>query len=685
MKLIRSVIQGLMLVIVAAITLEATGLIQYYFTQKGIHKEATQRAESRLEVAKLKILDIVDQTEVAVHNSVWLAQWALSVPDSLWAVSRRMVQDNPVIVGSTIALVPGYDRKRPLFSPYCFQAPGESSIRVSSLATEEYDYPSQEWFTKPLELGEGYWSEPYVDEGGGEILMTTYSVPLKAPDGRFVAVLTADISLDWLNDLVISARTYPNAVCTLVSRSGKNMVGDTGTLPKDEENHVFSTTVDKTGWTISVIIPDKEIFGGIRQVGFLVTLLQVLGIAMIIVILFSAAKDQKKFKELNDRKERMENELRIARAIQMSMIPKIFPPFPERKDLDMSATIVPAKEVGGDLYDFYIRDEKLIFCIGDVSGKGIPASLVMAVTRSLFRTVSAHEDNPAAIVRIMNDSMAEVNESNMFVTFFIGILDLASGHLRYCNAGHNAPLILTDAKHYLPVESNLPLGVLAGFEFKEQEAVMAYDDAIFLYTDGLTEAENGAHELFGDDRMNDVLSTRRSSNAHMEAIKNAVAEFVGEAPQSDDLTMLFIHYLNGSLNQQKERHLVLHNSVDQISQLTDFLQEIADEKGLDASTAMNINLALEEAVTNVIMYAYPEGTDGLVDLEAILRDDSLVFILKDNGTPFDPTAAPEADVTLSAEERKIGGLGIFLVRKIMDTVHYVRSDGQNVLSMTKNI
>ena len=685
MKLIRSVIQGLMLVIVAAITLEATGLIQYYFTQKGIRKEATQRAESRLEVAKLKILDIVDQTEVAVHNSVWLAQWALSVPDSLWAVSRRMVQDNPVIVGSTIALVPGYDRKRPLFSPYCFQAPGESSIRVSSLATEEYDYPSQEWFTKPLELGEGYWSEPYVDEGGGEILMTTYSVPLKAPDGRFVAVLTADISLDWLNDLVISARTYPNAVCTIVSRSGKNMVGDTGTLPKDEENHVFSTTVDKTGWTISVIIPDKEIFGGIRQVGFLVTLLQVLGIAMIIVILFSAAKDQKKFKELNDRKERMENELRIARAIQMSMIPKIFPPFPERKDLDMSATIVPAKEVGGDLYDFYIRDEKLIFCIGDVSGKGIPASLVMAVTRSLFRTVSAHEDNPAAIVRIMNDSMTEVNESNMFVTFFIGILDLASGHLRYCNAGHNAPLILTDAKHYLPVESNLPLGVLAGFEFKEQEAVMAYDDAIFLYTDGLTEAENGAHELFGDDRMNEVLSTRRSSNAHMEAIKNAVAEFVGEAPQSDDLTMLFIHYLNGSLNQQKERRLVLHNSVDQISQLTDFLQEIADEKGLDASTAMNINLALEEAVTNVIMYAYPEGTDGLVDLEAILRDDSLVFILKDNGTPFDPTAAPEADVTLSAEERKIGGLGIFLVRKIMDTVHYVRSDGQNVLSMTKNI
>ena len=673
-----------MLVVVAAATLEITGLIQYYFSQRGIREEATHRAESQLELTKLKIIDIVDQTEVAVHNSLWLAQWALTLPDSLWAVSRRMVEENPVIVGSTIALVPGYDKKHPLFSPYCFQAPGETAIRVSSLATEEYDYPSQEWFTKPLELGEGYWSEPYVDEGGGDILMTTYSVPVQDYSGKTAAVLTADISLEWLTDLVSSTRVYPNSSNSVVSRSGKPMV-EPDSLMTDEKVHVFTGTVDKTGWTMTITIPDSEIFGSIRQVGFVVIILQLLGLAMIILILRSAARGQKRYKELNDRKERMENELQIARKIQMSMIPKIFPPFPERKDLDMSATIVPAKEVGGDLYDFYIRDEKLIFCIGDVSGKGIPASLVMAVTRSLFRTVSAHEDSPAKIIKTMNDSMAEVNELNMFVTFFIGILDLSSGHLRYCNAGHNAPLILTDAKHYLPVESNLPLGIMGGFNYVEQETDMAFDDAIFLYTDGLTEAENINHELFGEDRMNAVLSARRGSDAHMEAVKAAVAEFVGEAPQSDDLTMLFIHYLKGSENQQKERRLEMCNDISEIARLSDFMQEIADEKGLDTSLAASLNLALEEAVTNVIMYAYPEGKKGKVELEAILRDGSIVFVLKDSGTPFDPTAAPEADITLSAEERKIGGLGIFLVRKIMDSVHYVRLDGKNILSMTKNI
>ena len=674
-----------MLVIVAAVTLEATALVQYYFSQKGIREEATHRAESQLEFTKLKIIDIVDQTEVAIHNSAWLAQWALSVPDSIWAVSRRIVEDNPVIVGSTIALVPGYDKKHPLFSPYCFQAPGESKVHVSSLATEEYDYPSQEWFTKPIELGEGYWSEPYVDEGGGDILMTTYSVPVHDYSGKVAGVLTADISLDWLTELVESVKVYPNSFNTMVSRSGKPMVEPVAASQIKGKTHVFNGTVDKTGWTMSIIIPDSEIYGSIRKIGLIVGILQLLGLFMIILILRSAAKNQLKYKELNDRKERIENELHIARSIQMSMIPKIFPPFPERKDLDMSATIVPAKEVGGDLYDFYIRDEKLIFCVGDVSGKGIPASLVMAVTRSLFRTVSAHEDSPAKVLKAMNNSMAEVNENNRFVTFFIGMLDLANGHLRYCNAGHNAPLILADTKQPLPVVPNLPLGVIGGFEYEEQETDMHYDDAIFLYTDGLTEAENASHELFGEDRMNAVLSTRRCSDAHMEAVKAAVAEFVGDAPQSDDLTMLFIHYLNGSENQQKERHLVMRNDINEIARLADFIQEIADEKGLDAAMAMNLNLAIEEAVSNVILYAYPKDTEGKIDLEAILRDRSLVFIIKDSGTPFDPTAAPDADVSLSPEDREIGGLGIFLVRRIMDTVHYVRSDGQNILSMTKNI
>jgi sigma-B regulation protein RsbU (phosphoserine phosphatase) len=375
----------------------------------------------------------------------------------------------------------------------------------------------------------------------------------------------------------------------------------------------------------------------------------------------------------------------IASRIQRSMLPKVFPPFPERSDVDLYAALLPAKEVGGDFYDFFIRDERLFFCIGDVSGKGVPAALVMAMTRSLFRTVSNHEKSPARIVTIMNESMTDMNESNMFVTFFCGVLNLTSGHLRYCNAGHNAPVLLTNVIEPLPVEPNLPLGILAGMAFKEQERDLSYDDALFLYTDGITEAENANKEFFGEHRMQEALRKRGSAKEHLENVGKAVRHFVGGNEANDDRTMLFLHYMNKILPDASERHLVLHNDIQQIPQLADFVGIIAEEMGLEQSLAMGLNLALEEAVTNVILYAYPPGSDGLVDIEAIMRAKSLEFIISDSGIPFDPTQAPMADVTLNVAERPIGGLGIYLVRSIMDSVKYERKDGQNFLSMTKNI
>ena len=158
------------------------------------------------------------------------------------------------------------------------------------------------------------------------------------------------------------------------------------------------------------------------------------------------------------------------------------------------------------------------------------------------------------------------------------------------------------------------------------------------------------------------------------------------AEQSDDLTMLYIRFMNKQISEETERHLILHNDIQQIPQLAEFVETVAEAAQLDVGLTMNLNLALEEAVTNVIMYAYPKGSDGLVDIEAIIRKDSLAFIVSDTGTPFDPTAAPEADITLDVEDRPIGGLGIFLVRNIMDEVKYARSeDGKNILSMTKKL
>ena len=715
---------GLLIVIVAAVTLEATALVQYYFSQKGIREEASMRAESQMEATRNQIMDVVNQTEAAVRNSIWIAQWALSVPDSLHRVAQRIVEDNPVVMGSTVALVPGYSPRHKLFSPYVFQKEGELVFR--SLATEDYDYPSQEWFTKPIELDAGYWSEPYIDVGGGEVLMTTYSVPVKDLSGRTAAVLTADISLDWLTDLVGNVKVYPTAYSMMISRDGRIMVcpdsslvmqatvgelvsqmedtatfgeltrtmlsGVSGSMAVDyggKTSIVYFSPVERTGWSMSIVIPEEEIYSGIRRIGKMVFLLQILGLAMLALILWFLARSQIRYRELNERKDRVVRELQIASGIQMSMVPKIFPPFPERSDLDMSATIVPAKEVGGDLYDFYIRDEKLFFCVGDVSGKGVPASLVMAVTRTMFRTVSAHEDSPRRIVTQMNDSMSDMNESSMFVTFFCGVFDLTTAHLCYCNAGHNPPMLLTDQIRKLPVEANLPLGIMQGMVFIEQEIDLNRDDAIFLYTDGLTEAENAEKEQFGEERVVEVLHGRKSSDEHLKNISEQVRLFVGDAPQSDDLTMLFIHYLGADSSAIQvpavsEHRIVLHNEVSQISQLEGFIEAVAKDRELDLSQTLNLNLALEEAVTNVVLYAYPQGTTGEVDVLARVGVDWIEFVVTDSGKPFDPTAAPAADTTASVSDRRIGGLGIHLVRTIMDSVHYERRGNKNILTMTKN-
>ncbi len=691
----KSARAGLLVVVIAIVTLEATSIIQYLYSQRGIKEEASQRAQSELQSATNKIMDIVNQAEGSVANSLWVAEWCLETsPDSLVRVPKRVVEINPVVVGSTIALVPGYNKKYPLYSPYATRNLETGEIETLSLATDSYDYPSQEWFTQPMASGEGYWSEPYFDEGGGNMLMTTFSMPVKDSKGRIAAILTADISLDWLTELMENTKSYPNAYNTVTSRNGHLMLCTNTDAQQsgDQDTLVYKAPVERTGWTLSIVIPEKDLFAGVRKVGMVVKILQVLGIVLIIVILRLIARNQLKYKKLNTQKELMQNELRIGRDIQMSLVPKTFPAFPKRTDLDIAACIVPAKEVGGDLYDFYIRDEKLFFCIGDVSGKGVPAALVMTVTQSLFRAISSRESSPAKIVANMNDSMAEKNENSMFVTFFCGVLDLVTGQLRYCNAGHNPALrvggnesmvVTGTSVSHLPVESNIPLGLDPGFSFKEQETFLGYDDSLFLYTDGVTEAENATFELFGEERLEATLGTKRDAQGQLEATRDAVSSFVGDTLQNDDITILVIRYLATPVKQ--ERRLILHNDIQQIPQLADFMETIAEEKGLDQSLCLSLNLALEEAVTNVILYAYPAGSDGLVNIEAVLREHSLEFIITDSGVAFDPTAVPEADTTLSAAERTIGGLGIHLVRQIMDEVHYQRLDDKNILTLIKNI
>ena len=214
----------------------------------------------------------------------------------------------------------------------------------------------------------------------------------------------------------------------------------------------------------------------------------------------------------------------------------------QRKDIDLYATLKPAKEVGGDLYDFFIHDEKLLFVIGDVSGKGIPASLLMAVTRSLFRTIATHRETAKEIVSALNRAVADNNEANMFITLFVGILDLQTGELGYCNAGHNPPVLSREGEdaHFLSCHSNIPIGVFEDFEYTEEHLPLGFGRMLLLYTDGLTEAENREKALYSDARLLETMQALKGLGAQetIDALGKCVQDFANGAEQSDDLTML---------------------------------------------------------------------------------------------------------------------------------------------------
>jgi sigma-B regulation protein RsbU (phosphoserine phosphatase) len=248
------------------------------------------------------------------------------------------------------------------------------------------------------------------------------------------------------------------------------------------------------------------------------------------------------------KKTAIDNELKIAYDIQMSMIPRKYPPFPKRHDIDIYGHMTPAKTVGGDLFDFHIRDEHLFFCIGDVSGKSVPAALFMTVSKMLFHTISMKVDSPAEIMSQMNNAMSQDNHTNMFVTLFIGVLDLKTGHLNYCNGGHCAPVILGSDAAYLEVKPNFLVGLMANMPYVGGETDITPGTTILLYTDGLTEAMDKDGNMYTPERLLDYSKAltkqgERSSQQLLECMSERVRQFAAGAEQSDDLTMLAVRYL----------------------------------------------------------------------------------------------------------------------------------------------
>ena len=507
-----------------------------------------------------------------------------------------------------------------------------------------------------------------------------------------------------------------------------------------QDSYVFYKPLGKTGCSMAIVCPESDIFGGFDRLRRTVFAIVCVGLLLMLYFFIriitrelkplhrlaheaetiasgqfdaelpdfqrideigqlshsfgnmqqSLVKYIDELKDTTAQKASIESDLRIASDIQMGMLPENFPTKADRDDVQIYASLTPAKEVGGDLFDFYFRDEKLFFCIGDVSGKGVPASLFMAVTRSIFRTVSAHESMPDRIMTTINKTIADMNKRNMFVTLFVGVLDLPTGRLHYCNAGHDAPLLVGVGVGELPCDSNIPVGFMPQWDYSLQEAQIFPGTTIFLFTDGLTEAMDADNAQFQIERINDVAARAFANQQQeprqlIEQMTNAVHRFVGDAEQSDDLTMMGIQYIRQKSDIRMRKNIVLPNDIQEVPKLTDFVGEVCEDMGFDEMTTKQMKLAIEEAVVNVMNYAYPPGQRGDVTIEAASNDTRLKFTIIDSGKPFDPTVQADVDTTLPASERRIGGLGIHLVRQIMDSINYERVDSLNILTLRKNV
>ena len=378
-------------------------------------------------------------------------------------------------------------------------------------------------------------------------------------------------------------------------------------------------------------------------------------------------------------REQTERELKTATDIQLSALPSVFPPFPDRTSFEIYAGMKTAREVGGDFYDFYFTSSKtLTFLVADVSGKGVPAAMFMMRAKTLLKSAAQTGKPLADVVAETNDALCEGNEAAMFVTAWVGQLDVETGRVTYVNAGHNPPVVrgggVTD---YLREERpGLVLGALAGVPYRAHTLTLAPGEAIYLYTDGITEQPNAAGELFGEARLLDILratGNEPDQKALLGDVLKSVAAYAGPVEQADDCTQLALRFRGPA-------EVVAHDyppTMEGLQKATADLEAALD--GVPMKGQATLMVAADEIFANIVRYS--GATSWSLRVEKLHFPDAVRLIFCDDGKPFDPLRQRDPDTTLDASARAIGGLGILIVKKTMSPVTYARRDGRNILTM----
>lgn len=592
-------------VCVALLILALTGSINYIFLKDELLRDAANKAKLIEKNSRYQIDSLIIKTKETSLRLEKIFEENGFDQENIRKTLTKTLKDENSFFGSTMAFEPNLLVKKP-FSPYFYKK--NSTILYTNLAQNGYDYLHKEWYLLPKKKHTSLWSEPYFDEGGGNILMATYSNPIY-DNKKFIGVLTIDLSLKKIQEVVSSIEVLDSGYAFILSKNGKilghpkkskimkNYKDPTlvyNKMIKEKDFWIYYSHVENTDFTLAIVFPVKELFSSLHYMSLVSIILAILGSVLLIItmILISRrvseplreltyltediskgnfdkkltlpkSKDEiyqlslaintmqeaiKKYicdlKTATAKEQRVKSELDIAQKIQTSMLPY---GIVQNSSFNICALLKPAKEVGGDFYNFFHIDENNVcFVIADVSGKGIPAAMFMSVSMSYIKAYTTKGVSACEIIEKLNDTIASNNDANMFVTLFLGILNIHSGKINYVNAGHNEPYFITrnGNSRKLLSPKNPVVGALNDLSYKEEFLYVNEGDKLFLYTDGVTEAFSKKDEQYGENRLKDFLDKNNSIeiNKATQLLEKSIQDFCIDCEQSDDITMLYLEF-----------------------------------------------------------------------------------------------------------------------------------------------
>jgi phosphoserine phosphatase RsbU/P len=686
----------------------------------------------------------------------------------------QRVSANATIFGAAAAFEPrAFDPGIQAFSPYCYREGGR--LRVKDLGLGSYAYHVQDWYRRPREQGQALWSEPYFDEGGGGILMATYSVPVRdgADAGRVIGIATADVALEWLQRFMAGIRVGRGGYAFLISPSGRIVThpeprlamrvtlaelaqGDAGLArlaqavaerrrgierAQDPASQapivVVHRPLEATGWTLAVVSPERETLADVNALQRRMWLTGIVGaLALAVVVvgltrrvtrplgqLARAAQDvaggrldaplprirsgdeigrltgsfadmqaalslyMEEVKGRAAAEERLESELRIARDIQMSLLPHAADLSAERVHCDVFGLLEPARAVGGDLFNVVRRGPaEICFVIGDVSDKGIPAALFMAMTDVHFEAAARELSAPEAILARINEALVPANTANMFVTLVCGVLRTDTGRLALAMGGHTRPVLLPRAgpPRLVPGDLGTVVGVAPGLSFARVDLVLEGGDALLLYTDGVTEAHDAAGQLFGEDRLLAHLAQapRATAAAVAQGVYDAVIAHSRGVPQFDDIALLVVRHTAARVEDRAPApsRLELSSEVTEMARASGWLHEWCAAHGVAEEVRHDLDLALDEVMANVVHHGYGPGAPGPIWLRLSEHGGRVRLVISDRAPAFNPL---EERASEGRADDVVGGWGLSLLRRCMDLVEYERENGENRLILER--